>query len=575
MRKPLFLKIFAGYTLVTLTMSILMLVFSSSVIRTSYRDVTAKRLEYEGIPLRALIAPLVQRRDLAALNRTVREFGSSTDARITIIDPQGVVLADSERDPSTMDNHAHRPEVEQAMRGKTGRSIRYSATLKKDFLYLALPFDGARKVIGVLRLSIPLDHVDTLMKSLLAHLALITACILAVSLAMAAMISHVVSAPIKELARASGRLASGDLSIRVPPARNDEIRDLTEAFNHMAESLERSFREFSARKDELETIVSSVSEALFVLDAQGRLTVYNDAALRLAGVANAQGRYYWELFRSKDMGALLESTSPDQVSGEVELGGKTFLCSVGRVPSGDERVVTLHDITDLKRMERYKKELVVNVSHELRTPLAAIKGFAETCLDEAGGEMREHLLVILRHTNRLISIVNDLLVLSEMDERPMPKVQDTRIDDLAGNVTALYAQRIEDKGLDLAWEGGGFSLRTDPFLVEQILINLVDNAVKYTERGSITVRASKQGRTTTIEVTDTGIGIPREHQRRIFERFYVVDKSRSRSTGGTGLGLSIARNAATILGGAIEVESMPGSGTTFRVTLPDLEPRDA
>jgi two-component system phosphate regulon sensor histidine kinase PhoR len=568
MRWPIFLKIFTGFLVVTLALSLLISIFSHGIIRSSFREMTADRLKAQGIPLRDLAAPMLAAGDTSGLARFAVTYGPQIDARITILNTEGRVLADSEKDPSTMENHGDRPEIREALKGAIGQSIRYSSTLKNDLLYLALPIIEGGRLVGVLRMSVTLDHIEGLMQALFRRLAVLTAVVMALSLLTAALFSHFISAPIRELAVAAGRLASGELSVRVSPRSSDEIHDLTESFNYMAHSLELAFSELSAGKEELEAVLSSVTEILLVLDSEGRIIMHNQAALGITQAQRVRDRYYWELYRSGSLDEMLKLPDRAPCSGEVEIQGRTYLCSVNRLASRDVRVVTLHDITYMKEMDRFKKDLVVNVSHELRTPLTAIKGFTETCLEETEGGLKEHLSVILRHTDRLISMVNDLLTLSELEEKPAVQLDDVRMAELLRNVLVVYEPRIRAKGLDLKVQAEDLTLKADPFLLEQLLMNLVDNAFKYTEKGSITISAHKMNQNAVIIVSDTGIGIPKEHIPRIFERFYVVDRSRSRSTGGTGLGLSIARHIAEIHQGEIIVESSPPLGTTFKVILP-------
>jgi two-component system phosphate regulon sensor histidine kinase PhoR len=232
-------------------------------------------------------------------------------------------------------------------------------------------------------------------------------------------------------------------------------------------------------------------------------------------------------------------------------------------------VLIFHDITDMKHVEQIKKDLVVNISHELRTPLTAIKGFVETLLDEASDEQRDYLDIVKRHTDRLINIVQDLLVLSELEDRPAGfSVEKVDMGTVINSVVTLFEPKARQKGLSIKADIEPVIISADSFRIEQLLTNLIDNAIKYTEKGEILVGVKADGGNAIITVRDTGIGIPREHLMRIFERFYVVDKSRSRSVGGTGLGLSIAKHIATLHNGRITAESIPLTGTTFTVTLP-------
>lgn len=569
MRRPIFLKIFAGFAVITLSTTILVVALAYEIIRSSSREAASRHLRDVGMTLREIVTPLVAADDREALEDRAKAYGSLLETRVTLTDAQGVVLADSEHDPSTMENHADRPEIARALKGEPGMSIRYSATLKKDLLYQSVPLLHGGRLIGVLRLSIALGHIDELLRGLAKRMALVSCAVLLLSLAMAALFSHLVTRPLRELAQASSRIASGDLSARAAPASNDEIRDLTEAFNDMAERLQSSFRELASRKEELETVVSSMNEALVVIDGKGRVVLHNERAAALSSAGDILGRYYWEAFRSPSFNEFLEKARGGAYAAEVVLQKRTYLCTAGNIPSRKETVVTLHDVTAVEEMRRFKKELVANAAHELKTPLTAIKGFTETCIDEAQGELLHHLEIILRHTNRLIAMVDDLLTLSSLEERPAVSHEDVRLKELIGAIVSVYGPKIREKGLDLVLDvDGEIVVQADPTLLEQLLINLLDNALKYTEHGRITLSARRTPKGLTIEVSDTGIGIAQEHLTRIFERFYVVDKSRSRASGGTGLGLSIAKHIAALHGGGIEVESTLGEGSTFRVVLP-------
>lgn len=568
MRRPIFFKIFAGFLVVTVTLAILILILSYEIIRSHYIRTTAQNLQNIGLPLRQDIIPLLEKGDTEALNTTARLYGHELEIRVTIIDASGKVLADSEKDPAAMENHRDRPEVKQALVGALGQSIRYSTTLEQDLLYITLPIKVHDKIDGVLRLSMTLKHISDLLSTLLTRLIWLTAIIIVLSLIFSAIFSHLLSTPIRALSKAAGNVAKGDFSVRVAPGGNDEIRDLNESFNEMAQRLESSFHELNTRKEELESIVTSITEVLLVLDADGRVSLYNTAAKKIIFADSILGRYYWELLRSSRLNTLVEGAAQDPVNGEVELGGKTYLCSITPLASKQAKVLLLHDITEMKQIEQIKKDLAVNISHELRTPLTAIKGFTETLLDEAGQGSQEYLKIIHRHTERLIAMVNDLLTLSEMEEKPRLSLEDVNLQDLITGVLAIYEPRIKAKGLDLNLKCQAVTVKADPFRFEQLITNLIDNALKYTEKGEISISVEIRDNLAVISVKDSGVGIPHEHLSRIFERFYVVDKSRSRNMGGTGLGLAIAKHIAVLHGGTIEATSTPYMGSTFTVTIP-------
>jgi two-component system, OmpR family, phosphate regulon sensor histidine kinase PhoR len=570
MRKSIFFKMFMGYLVIMIAMAVLILTFTYEIVKSHYEQTTAYNLKNIAIPLRQVIIPLLRPGEPGPLNASVREYARELELRITVIDPTGRVLADSEKDPATLENHRDRPEVGQALAGRSGQSIRFSTTLWQDLLYVALPIEKGGKIVGVLRLSTPLTHITNLLKALRIRELQLTLLVIVISLLIAALISHLLSTPIRELSKAARRIASGDLSVRVSPKphADDEIRDLTEGFNEMTQRLEQTFAELRGRNEELESIISSMTEALLVLDEEGKVRLFNAGAQKLMPAEKIMDRYYWELLRSTRLNALIEEGSERSISGEVELADKSFLCIITPLASGKAKVVLLHDITESKQIERVKKDLVVNVSHELRTPLTAIKGFTETLLDEADPRSMEYLQIIKRHTDRLIAMVNDLLTLSELEEKPQLIIEDVNLQELVANVLAIYDPRIRAKGLELTAAISPATIKADPFKLEQLLTNLIDNALKYTENGRISVDARIKEGNAVITVKDTGIGIPNEDLGRVFERFYVVDKSRSRSMGGTGLGLSIAKHIATLHKGSIEVASTPYAGSTFTVTIP-------
>ncbi|MFY9398320.1 MAG: ATP-binding protein, partial [Desulfomonilia bacterium] len=517
------------------------------------------------------VISLLETGSRAELDAMLAEAGEAIQARITVISSQGAVLADSRNAPDAMENHLNRPEVIAALTGSTGRSVRYSTTLGRDMIYVALPLETHRGVTAALRTSIPAEDIDTLMAGLRSHALELSAVIVLLALLLAFFFSLAISRPIRRLSRVAGRLAAGDFSARITLKSGDEIQELAESFNHMAGRLESAFAELSAGKEELEGIVSSMTEGLMVLDSQARIRMANRSALDIVGCGDASGRYAWELIRSPDFDRLLEESLTAPARGSIDLGDKTFLCSIAPILSGRARVMLLHDITWMRRLEKIKRDLALNVSHELRTPLSAIKGFAETLREESTGEHLEYLEVILRNADRLIGIVDGLLELSELEgENPAIDIREVRLREIVEGVFSLFRQKLEEKGLTASVEETrpGVTIRGDPFRIEQLFINLIDNAIKYTQEGGITVSLGGSQNIAVIKVSDTGIGIPREHLGRIFERFYVVDKSRSRKLGGTGLGLSIVKRIVSLHRGTISVSSRPCEGTSFTITLP-------
>ncbi len=409
--------------------------------------------------------------------------------------------------------------------------------------------------------------------------------------AISFLIAHVLSRPVKDLTAAFRRISAGDLDARVLPAKRGRLRELGDSFNEMAFRTRELVGELTRQREALNTVIASIQEGLAVLDSAGVIVLANESFKRVCADPDVVGKHYWEAIRDPHVAGLVKSVGPDRLTavGECDLGGRDYVCSAGFLPAAERLVLTLHDVTEIGRTAQVKKDFVQNVSHELRTPLTAIKGFAETMEATIDKANRPYLETIMRHTDRLVSMVQDLLTLSELEERGNAlQLEDVDLKVTAEQILKLFEPRAQAKGLRLVLtlgDLGGFTLRADRFRLEQVLINLLDNAVKYTEKGQVEVTLRPRDVTDStgesdrvpspakpsaivLEVRDTGPGIAAEHLPRLFERFYVVDKGRSRQLGGTGLGLAIVKHIVLLHSGEISVESTPGVGTTFKVTLP-------
>ena len=574
MKKSIFLKIFAGYLLVTVILSGLILASSFSRIREFYIDSATRDLKNLGISIEASAAPLVTAGNLRDLDGLVKRIGKEIQTRITIIAPDGLVLADSEADPRHMENHRTRTEIAQALEGGLGRFIRHSDTLKEDMLYVALPLRQGNKVTGVVRLSLFLKSMNQALSQFKAKILLITFAILCFSLLIAVIFSRSLSKPIRELSDASKRVGAHDFNVRVFLRNQDELKDLADSFNSMVARIRGLVAELTHQKQELTSIITSLQEGLLVLDREDRVLLCNESFKAIAGEATMEGRFYWEIFREPRFDELVRKVRETGLNRmeEIEFGRQIYLCSATFLESEGEIAMVFHDITQIKSLERIKTDFVLNVSHELRTPLTAIKGFAETLQDVARNkEARRYVDIIKRNTDRLINVINDLLTISRLEAKEIePQFTRVPLEELTENVIRIFEPRVREKGLYLRLTGDDDlpPIEGDSFKLEQMFINLIDNAVKYSETGGIDITLKKGGRGVVVTVKDTGIGIPKEHLPRIFERFYVVDKSRSKKMGGTGLGLSIVKHVVMLHKGSIEVASTVGSGTVFTISLP-------
>ena len=573
MRKSFFWKIFGWYLVIVLALGLLVSFYSFRTVRRHFIDNQVQHLVNLAQILQTTVQPLLLEKRSDEMNNFIKEFGKKIQTRITVIDTDGVVLADSEEDYRTMENHRYRPEIQQAIQGKIGRAIRWSDTVRQEMLYVGLPLENKGKVIGVLRVSLFLKDIQHLLAQIKRDTGRAVALLLLLMVAMAFFVSRGLSRPVKDLIEASRKVASGDFDVRVFPKTKDEIRDLAENFNSMTEQIKGLFNNLSRQKEELESILSSIQEGLLVLEKDGKIILANQSLKNIIGKDQIDGRFYWEVVRSSRFGELITEARGEKrnLQGEFDLNEKDYICNASYLPSSERLVVTIYDLAEMRHLERLKRDFVLNVSHELRTPLTAIKGFVETLEGEVEEKDKNYLGIIKRNTDRLINIVKDLLLLAELEEKGIA-IQTEQLDlqPLVQNVLKIFEAKAKEKGLTLevAADSGLPSISADPFAIEQMFINLIDNAVKYTEKGGVRIALRKGSGTIQIEVEDTGMGIPAEHLGRIFERFYVVDKSRSKKMGGTGLGLAIVKHIVLAHRGQISVRSQPDRGTTFSVILP-------
>jgi two-component system, OmpR family, phosphate regulon sensor histidine kinase PhoR len=507
-------------------------------------------------------------------------------ARVTVIAADGTVLAESDRESvREIENHAGRPEVRQALAGQVGSDVRRSATVGRDLLYVAVPLEREGSPRAVLRLALATHDVDearALVRRTVTGGALLA---VGVALVIGLFVSRRVTRPLRAMETAAQRMAEGDLAQTVPVVGSDEIAALGDAVNRTAVALREKIERLGDEQTKVRTILDGMAEGVVALDERGRLLLLNPAARAMFGVENAapEGRSFLEIVRQKGLLDLVDEirTSGASARHELELGPPVNRvvaaggAPLGLGPEAAGVLLVIHDVTELRRLERVRSEFVANVSHELRTPLTCIKGYLETLLDGALDDRvhaRRFLEVAGTHAERLDRLIDDLLELSNIESGRVTLVP-MRLDlgDVVGGVAAMFEGRTALGHQTL--ERGvppGTSIRADRDRLVQILVNLVDNAVKFTPEGGRISIESRPGPPGFVEirVRDTGIGIPSTDLPRITERFYRVDKTRSREIGGTGLGLAIVKHLVQAHGGELHVESELGHGTTVSFTMP-------
>lgn len=522
----------------------------------------------------------------AASRSTAARAAKSGGARVTLIAANGTVLADSEHDPATMENHASRPEVRDALTRGRGSSIRHSATLGLDMLYVAVAERRAGVATRVVRVALPLRAVAAAERRIWVRLAIAAVAAAVLSLLISLAFSKRSLAAIRRLSQAASRLAAGDLDARVSSRGTDEIASLAAAFNDMANEIRLMVRELREEKQKVETIFARMGEAIVVTDPAGRINLCNPAFERVFGVPceQAHGLTVADATKSNPLDqAFRAALEGAQQTAEVRVlfpAQRILEATVTGITDGQTlgAVGILHDVTQLRRLEAVRREFVVNASHELQTPITAIRAMTETLL--AGGRddpaLTERFLQDLeRQANRLGALVRDLLDLASVEAGVHSHGSGmVAVSEVASNVAeqlrSLAEQRQVAVELDVPAD---VTVGCDWASLSRILSNLLDNAIKYTEAGGRAgVTASRADDVVSVTVWDTGIGIPSTDLERVFERFYRVDKGRSRALGGTGLGLSIVKHLADTLGGRVSVESELGKGSRFTVVLPAPRP---
>lgn len=531
--------------------------------------------------------------DLAQVRAWAQSMAAS-GARVTLIDNSGRVLADSAQDPATMDNHSTRPEVQQAFAAGEGQSVRHSATVDTDLVYRARRYQPPSGQPIVLRMALPLAQIDLSQKELRQRLIAASFIILLLGGAVSLLFSRGFAARVERLKDFSRRVAAGDF--RPLPAENprDELADLALALNNTAAHMDETIRSLSGERNRSSAILRSMVEGVAVIDAQERLVFFNRAFSEILNLdsAGGEGHPVIEVVRNSELLSLIRRAlqGEEGLQSNIAMGivqQRSFSVTAAPVkpleasvvgvaaekPSG--AVVVLHDVSELRRLERVRQDFVANVSHEFKTPLTAIQGFAETLMAgalEDPKNNRRFLEIIRSHAARLARLTDDLLKLARIEAGKLEVAfQPVSVAELLESCSATTVLKASRKQISFTVKVPPElpSVLGDPGLLHDLLQNLLDNAIQYTpEGGQIDVGASAETREAVITVTDTGIGIPLADQERIFERFYRVDAARSREAGGTGLGLSIAKHIVEAHGGRLWVESAIGRGSKFFVSIP-------
>jgi two-component system phosphate regulon sensor histidine kinase PhoR len=574
-KNRIFFKLLAVFLIVIAATAIILDVMIGSAWEASLRTEIERNLTQKTL----LFAHRVETDRAHTLNEIAAQEGLAAGARATIIDASGKVLADSESNPATLENHATGKEFVAALSGQTGENERRSATLGIPFLYVAAPVSG-----GAVRLAYPLSDVEAVQAQVRRRLLWGSSVALFIALLIAASASVWTSRRLERIVDVAVRIEQGDLHARVEDKPLDEIGRVAAAIDKTAGQVERSFAAVLSSQHQLETLLNSMQDAVIAVSRDGLVQWANQPMDRLVPQHTRLNAPVVETIRDPDfLAAVKTATTTKQVKttrATSIVPGRAFDVTAAPLPDGGA-VAVLRDLTETERVEKTRRDFIANVSHELRTPLTSIQGYSETLLDSSdnSSHSREFLEIIRKNAARMSRLTEDLLTLARVesgetrfDTEPVPPIE--LLHDAEESFREIArSQEVELKIVDAQGGNGSLeslpSVRADREAIHQVFSNLIDNAMKYGRSGSrIVLGARPARRGIEFYVQDFGAGIPSEHLPRLFERFYRVDKARSRESGGTGLGLAIAKHIMLAHGGSIRAESELNHGSTFLFTLP-------
>ena len=582
------LKLILSYVFVILvSFGFIAFFLDKNLEENSIRNIQSSLITQANLIESQITPQALRQEDAPYLESLVKTLSSKTSCRITIISDKGTVLADSEKlqeEIPLMENHLYRPEVKTALTGSIGIDTRYSSTLKIDMLYIALPIKDKSGIPGILRLSIPLESVQKTLFAIrkIVFIGLLFALIFAFILG--SIVASRTIQPINRMIQISRRFSKGDFSRRIMQISRDEIGELAVTLNKMAQGLEDKIKEVKTQNQKLAAIFNSMIEGIIVVDKKSYIISINPTIEKIFNVTRkeVEGKAFLEAIRNNDVHEVLTNVlnKGRPLSAEISLilpVRKTF--EINATPIFDNNVVSgclvvIHDITEIRRLETVRSDFVANVSHELKTPLTSIKGFVETLLEGALDDKennRNFLKIVQDHAERLDSLVDDLLSLSHLESKEITLMKTSfNLKEQVENVISGFRSQLKKKDIEIKNElPAGISVTADKSRLEQVLINLIDNAAKFNkEKGFVRIFSEDINGKVKIIIEDSGIGIPEKDILRIFERFYRVDKARSRELGGTGLGLSIVKHIIELHNGSVGVESTEGLGSKFWFILP-------
>ncbi len=563
MRKKILASMFAS-VLFSLIVTISLIIFITNF---EYVDNVKQNLKLNN----ELIINVLNSKEITDKVSFFKDNIKARDIRQTLIDKNGNVLSDSLVDSETMNNHNDRTEIITARTYGTGYSIRFSNTTKKETLYFATSFgDGY-----IVRSAVTMKSVNGFELGYVKYYMLVMLAVLSITLVFSSKLTKAIVKPLKDLELITSEIAEGELYKRVQVHSRDEIGELSNTFNNMADKLENSFKDSLEKQTKLEAVMKSMDSGVIAVDKNNNVMLINPYAKKIFGInKDIIGKKLIDNIRDFELENILKNKEESREITIFWPEKKDLRIKTADIMSGSEMLGTvgvIHDITDIKRLENIRSQFVTNVTHELKTPLTSIKGFAETLKDVEDRELRDKFLTIINdEADRLTRLIDDILSLSQIENASAVKIDEIDINKIINDVILLVKNSADNKHIRIDSQGPKLPpIYGDRDQFKQMLLNLADNAVKYSGEGSnVTIITDITGDQCIISVQDNGAGIAEKHLDRLFERFYRVDKARSREQGGTGLGLAIVKHIVLNFKGSIEVESTLGKGSRFTVKIP-------
>ena len=585
-KKRMFFQIFPSYLLISAIALLAVTWYSTTVFRKFHHDEVRKNLLLGANMLQKQVGENIAKEDAHKLVDVCKRFATAGGTRVTVTETSGKVLFDSDGSAADMDNHSQRPEIFKAVSERVpGSEIRYSKTLKQNMMYLAVPVKVNEKIIATVRTSLSVSSIEDTLQTLYLRIFICGLVIAFICAFIGNVVSRRISAPIEELQKGAVKFANGDFSHRLAVSNSTEIGDVAETLNLMGDQLQKRIRKIAKQSSESRAILSSMVEGVLAVDRKEQILRINASAASLLNVEeDIKGRMIREVVRNPMLLRFIRKvmeTHETLNEDFVTYGSEERFLTIQGTPLRDDNghvfgvVVVLNDITRMRSLENMRRDFVANVSHEIRTPLAAISGAVETLQDgamENKQDAKYFLGMLGKNSDRLSALVEDVLSLSKLDQTDSEQLnmEKMTLNPLIEESIRVCASKASKKNSSIELTGSAeLEGKVNASLFEQAMINLIDNSIKYSQEGAaIKISVTKQAHQIIIAVSDNGPGIDQSHLERIFERFYRVEKSRSRKVGGTGLGLAIVKHIVSAHSGEVEVESEVGKGTTFKIILP-------